>query len=67
MVFHGKGVVWDAKNDKRLCKFENGKFETSDKRVIGILKNAGYDAEPVIEPVEQPEKPPKLPRKKASA
>lgn len=50
MVFHGRGIVWDAKNDKILARFVNGSFETHDKRVIGLLQAYPHDEEPVIEP-----------------
>lgn len=65
MVFHGNGLVWDAKNNKRLMKFVDGKFETEDKRIIEVLIKAGYkhDEEPAIEPIEPPKKKPV--RKKA--
>jgi hypothetical protein len=56
MVFHGRGIVWDPKNDKRLMKFVDGKYETNDKRIIDVLLRAGYphDEEPVIdEPIEK--------------
>lgn len=45
MKFHGHGVVWDPKEDKQLCRFENGVYETTDKREIEALKKAGYEGE----------------------
>ena len=59
MVFHGNGIVWDAKNDKILARFVNGSFETHDKRVIGLLSGYPHDEEPVID------EPPKAPVIKA--
>ena len=32
MKFFGNGLVWDKDNNKNLCKFDNGEFETEDKR-----------------------------------
>jgi hypothetical protein len=62
MRFYGNGVVWDAENDKRLCKFsraargEKGVFETDDKRAQAILIERGYafDPEPISGKVESP-------------
>ena len=54
MVFHGRGIVWDAKNDKILARFVNGSFETHDKRVIGLLSGYPHDEEPVIEAIRIP-------------
>lgn len=48
MRFYGNGVVWDAENDRRLCKFsraargEKGVFDTDDKRIQAILIERGY-------------------------
>lgn len=42
MKFQGNGIVWDAKNNRRLIKFENGVHETDDKHVIDQLIAAGY-------------------------
>ena len=43
MKFFGNGIIWDAENNKNLCKFENGEFETENKRVIHILTEMGYE------------------------
>ncbi|UMZ35557.1 hypothetical protein [Priestia megaterium] len=42
MRFEGRGVVWDPKANKALCRFKDGFIETTDKRVIEGLKKAGY-------------------------
>ena len=51
MKFYGKGIVWNKDNDKVLCKFIDGVYETEDSREISILQqNYKYDGElPVIE------------------
>lgn len=45
MKFYGTGIVWDKEKSKVLCKFKNGSFETSDKRVSSVLIDAGYKYE----------------------
>lgn len=42
MKFYGNGIVWDKQNNKRLCKFVNGEYETDDPRAIKILKFLYY-------------------------
>jgi len=49
MKFLGNGVVWDAENNKRLCKFGKtdefhgmGVFETDDERTIARLDAMGF-------------------------
>lgn len=49
MKFKGKGIVWDADNNRVLCKFKNGELETDDKHVIKTLLNAGYEYEGEID------------------
>ena len=39
---NGNHSVWDAKNQRELCKFVDGKFETSDEYKIKILELNGY-------------------------
>ena len=63
MVFHGNGIVWDAKNDKILARFVNGSFETKDKRVIGLLSRYPHEEPVTDEPIEEPKAKPV--RKKA--
>lgn len=38
-VYRGTGIIWDGENNKPLCKFVDGRFETSNKRIIGKLKD----------------------------
>lgn len=45
MKFIGTGIVWDATNNRILCKFVDGKVETDDKNVINTLVNGGYEYE----------------------
>jgi hypothetical protein len=62
MVFYGDGVVWDASEQKELCKFERrwtedgkrlpGIYETDDPGIIMKLRAAGYKGEG-----EEPEAP----------
>lgn len=42
MRFEGNGIVWDPKENKALCRFEDGFIETTDKHIIDGLKKAGY-------------------------
>ena len=46
MKFHGTGIVWDGENNKVLCRFTDGTFETDDKRVQDILIANNFEAEP---------------------
>ena len=45
MKFYGRGVVWDKENDKQLCEFVNGEFETDNERTATILHTLGYRSE----------------------
>lgn len=47
MKFFGNGAFWDVENNKPLCEFVNGEFETDDTRIITILTTAGYKSEKV--------------------
>ena len=38
-------IVWDGENDKPLCKFKDGVYDTSDKREIAILTASGYKSD----------------------
>jgi len=38
MKFYGNGVVWDKSNNRPLCRFTNGVYETYDDRQIELLK-----------------------------
>ena len=49
MKFYGSGIVWDKENNKPLCKFEGGEFETKDERVIKLLQEAGYNGREAVE------------------
>lgn len=49
MKFYGSGIVWDNENNKPLCKFEGGEFETKDERVIKLLQEAGYNGREAVE------------------
>jgi hypothetical protein len=42
MKFKGTGIVWDAQNNRALVEFENGVVETTDERIIKILKDNGF-------------------------
>ena len=42
MKFYGNGIVWDAANNKALCKFMSGELETEDKRMQDILIEKGF-------------------------
>ncbi len=35
-------IVWDAANNRVLCTFADGVYETDDERTIGLLKKLGY-------------------------
>ena len=38
-------MIWDAKNNRPLCKFVKGVFETNDATVVKTLKAMGYTVE----------------------
>lgn len=46
-------MIWDAANNRPLCKFVKGVFETNDTAVVEKLKGMGYtvsgeaDAKPI--------------------
>lgn len=46
MEFYGKGVVWDKDKSRPLCRFTDGRLETTDPQVIEKLKEAGYEHGP---------------------
>jgi hypothetical protein len=50
-------MVWDAANDKPLCEFIHGEFETEDEEVIAKLEALGYVGlgEDDVLPEEEPE------------
>ena len=48
MKFKGNGIVWDADNDRVLCKFMGGELETEDVKTIKVLKDGGYAFEEEI-------------------
>lgn len=45
MKFYGHGIVWDKDNNKSLCEFENGEYETNDKREITLLTELGFECD----------------------
>ena len=49
-TIHGKGIVWDAENNRPLAMFAGGLFMTSDETVALKLQEMGYR-------VDYPEKP----------
>ena len=47
------GILWDIKANKPLAKFEEGVFETEDKKVADALKAKGCTVEEIKpEPAE---------------
>ncbi|MBD1223287.1 hypothetical protein [Virgibacillus halodenitrificans] len=52
MNFKGNGLVWDKEKNKLLCKFENGKYETDDKREQKILDDLGYESDGYNDEIE---------------
>lgn len=50
MKFYGRGIVWDAKNGRRLVKFENGVYETDKPYIIAELTRLGYKHDEAKEP-----------------
>jgi hypothetical protein len=55
MVYLGNGVVWNPSRNERLCKFENGKFETKDINIIDIMNSLGYEGFDTEEKAEENE------------
>lgn len=47
-------MVWDAANNRPLCKFVKGVFETNDEAVAEKLKGMGYEVtgEADVKPIE---------------
>lgn len=45
MKFYGNGIVWDGTADKPLCRFVDGEYKTTDRKVIAKLKALGYRCE----------------------
>jgi len=39
MKFYRRGIIWDSKINKPLCKFVDGIYETEDQNEIEILIN----------------------------
>jgi len=60
MIFEGKGTVWDTRKNKRLCKFVNGFYETTDPTEIGYLVKKGHKHDGIY---EEPKKPVKVIKK----
>lgn len=52
MKFYGKGTIWDAENDRILCKFKDGEFETEDVRTIKLLADYGFKYEGELPEIE---------------
>lgn len=48
-------MVWDAANNRPLCKFVKGVFETNDEAVAEKLKGMGYEVtgEADAKPIEE--------------
>ena len=42
MKFYGKGIVWDKRNNKPLCRFANGELETKDIYTIQTLISLNF-------------------------
>jgi hypothetical protein len=42
MIYLGNGVVWNPSRNERLCKFEDGKLETTNQSIIDLLNSLGY-------------------------
>lgn len=42
MTFYGNGVVWDGKNNRPLCRFEDGKIDTTDDTICQRLTALNY-------------------------
>lgn len=42
MKFYGIGKVWDKEKETVLCEFIDGELETTNQRVIKILKEIGF-------------------------
>jgi hypothetical protein len=36
-------IIWDKNNDKPLCKFENGVFQTNDEELAITLQEMGHE------------------------
>lgn len=45
MKFYGNGTVWDKDNNRALCRFVNGEFETDNERTATLLHTLGYRSE----------------------
>lgn len=55
MIFKGTGSVWDTRNNRPLCRFVNGVFQTDDRTKIGYLIKHGYEHDGVYD--DEPEEP----------
>lgn len=42
MKFFGRGIVWNASENKVLCRFTDGELITEDKNIIKKLKKLNY-------------------------
>lgn len=38
-------MIWDAANNRPLCRFVKGVFETNDETLVSTLKEMGYKVE----------------------
>lgn len=43
MKFYGNGSVWHSEQNKILCRFKNGVYETTNSHEIDYLLSKGYD------------------------
>ena len=48
-------TLWDADNDKELCTFTDGEFDTEDQAVIDKLVDLGYEYEGMPDVVPDPD------------
>ena len=59
MKFYGAGIVWNGREDKPLCRFQNGEFDTNDKETAEILLDLGFEhtgKKPAAKPKETEQK-----------
>ena len=48
-------LIWDAKNEKILCRFKKDKFETEDEEIARKLDSMGYSVAGLHEKEEIPD------------
>lgn len=42
MKFYGHGIVWNPEKNNKLCRFENGEYETEDSDTAKMLAMLGF-------------------------